>query len=69
VAERNLTFRFMGRTVYMLPRCSPGLDSMRMDSEKFARENIPIHLSDKAITGAVNTALWFAEPPHFGYFR
>jgi len=69
VAERRLTFRFKGRGVYLLCRSSPGLDCLRADSERFARENIPLELSDKFITGAVDTVLWMVEPPLLGYWR
>jgi len=69
VAERRLTFRFKSRGVYMLPRSSPGLDCLRVDSERFARENIPLNLSDKFITGAVDTVLWLVEPPLLGCWR
>ncbi|MCL1951569.1 MAG: beta-lactamase family protein, partial [Oscillospiraceae bacterium] len=67
VAERRLAFRFRGRGVSLLCRSSPGLDCLRADSEKFARENIPLRLSDRFITGAVDTVLWLVEPPMFGY--
>jgi CubicO group peptidase (beta-lactamase class C family) len=62
VAERRLDFTFKGRAVVMLPRSAPGLDCLRADSERFARENIPLPLSDKFITGAVDTVLWLVEP-------
>jgi len=68
VAERRLTFRFRGRAVSMLPRSAPGLDCLRADSEQFARDNIPLHLSDRFITGAVDTVLWLVEPQLIGYW-
>jgi len=69
VAERQLTFSFRGRAVVMLPRSAPGLDALRADSERFARENIPLPLSDKFITGAVDTVLWLVEPRLIGYIQ
>jgi len=69
VAERRLAFRFKGRAVFMLPRSSPGLDCLRADSERFARENIPLDLSDGFITKAVDTVLWLVEPRLIGYWQ
>jgi len=69
VAERRLSFSFKGRAVVMLPRSAPGLDCLRADSERFARENIPLELSDKFITGAVDTVLWLVEPRLIGVIR
>jgi len=69
VAERLLTFQFRGRRVRMVPRSSPGLESMTGGAAQALRDNIPNKALGNFLAGAMDKITGLAEPEHLGYMR
>ena len=69
VAERLLTFRFKGRTVRMLPRSMPALESMTGSAAQAVRDNIPNEALGNFLAGMMGKITGLAEPEHIGYMR
>jgi len=67
VAERQLSFRFRGRTVRMQPRSAPGLERMTGGAAQAVRGSIPIEALGNLLGNMMDKITGLAEPDHIGY--
>jgi len=69
VAERQLRFRFSGRTVRMTPRSVPGLERMTGGAANAVRSSVPIEALGDFIGNMMDKITGLAEPVHVGYMK